>query len=491
MPEQPVPEPLWRPSEARIEASAMEAFRRAAEAHAGRALPDYDALHAWSVARPEEFWELLARYVGLPLDGQVAEVRSSDPPPRTRWFAGASLNYARALLYPPELADPDQLAIIAEVEDGAGTTLSYRELRDLVAAIQGSLMDLGVAEGDAVAAFAANVPETVALLLACAGLGAVFSSCSPDFGAEAAVARFSQLEPKALFVTTGYRYGGRWFDTAATVTRVARELAGAGASETSLAAVVALPYPGAEPSVPAGVERWGDFLARAADAADRAPLLVDLPFDHPLYVLYSSGTTGTPKAMLHRAGGVLLTHAKEHLLHCDIRAGDRAFYFTTCGWMMWNWLVSALARAATLVLYDGSPAHPELERPFEVAERHEVTFFGTSARYLHTLKAAGSRPAERFDLNSIKTVASTGSPLSPAGFEYVYREVKPDVHLASISGGTDIVGCFMLGVPTLPVYAGEIQRPGLGVDLVVLDESGTEVSGEPGELVCRQPLPSM
>src|SRR5690606_37429370 len=264
---------------------------------------------------------------------------------------------------------------------------------------------------------------------ACAGLGAVFTSCSPDFGAEAAAARFSQLEPKLLFATTGYRYAGKWFDTSTTVARLAQAL-----GTTGPGATVALPYPGAPSVATAGVRTWAEFVAGEAPGAEDAPYaeepqLAELPFDHPLYVLYSSGTTGTPKALVHRAGGALLTHAKEHLLHSDINPADVALDFTTCGWLMCNWLVSALARAATLVLYDGSPSHPRLERPFEIVERHGVTFFGTSARYLHSLKAAGSTPGVSHDLSELRTLASTGSPLSPEGFRYVYQAVKADLHL--------------------------------------------------------------
>ncbi len=455
----------------------MEAFRRAVEAEQGVAVPDYDALHAWSVREPEAFWGALARHLGLPFAEPPARVRSDDPMPLTRWFEGAELSYARALLHPPGVDDA-ATAVVAVTEAGDERLLSRDELRRLVARVQDGLLRLGVGRGDHVVALAANVPETLALLLACAGLGAVFASASPDFGAEAAAARFAQLRPKALFATTGYLYGGRRFDVAGVAARLRDLLGGVPA--------VALPYPGPTAEPPAGFAGWTAFLGDEGE-----PTLEDLPFDHPLYVLFSSGTTGLPKALVHRAGGALLTHLKELALHCDVRPGDVVLYFTTCGWMMWNWLVSALACGAAVVLYEGSPVHPHDLALFELAERHGVTLFGTSARYLHGLAAADARPGVSCDLSALRTVTSTGSPLSPSGFRFVYERVKADVHLASISGGTDIVGCFMLGVPTLPVYEGEIQRPGLGVDLAAYDEDGRPVTGRPGELVCRQPLPSM
>ncbi|NLG08067.1 MAG: acetoacetate--CoA ligase [Deinococcales bacterium] len=478
----PSERPLWTPDAARVAASAMEAFRREAEAALGRALPGYDALHAFSVAEPERFWRLLADHLRLPFAARGDVVRSADPMPRTRWFEGYTLNYARALLYPPELPDETAPALVGVTEAGHERRLDWRELRRLVARVQAGLLRAGVGRGDAVAAYAANVPETVALLLASAGLGAVFTSCSPDFGAEAAAARFAQLRPKLLFASAAYRYGGKRFDTAAAVSALAGGLPG-------LEAVVTLPYPGeAEPELEEATT-WEAWLA--AGPAPDEPITEPLPFDHPLYVLYSSGTTGLPKAMVHRAGGTLLTHLKELRLHSDVRPGDVAYYFTTCGWMMWNWLVSALGVGATVVLYDGSPAYPEPEAQFALAARLGVTFFGTSARFIGELQARGARPGAAHDLGRLRTLASTGSPLSPDAFRYVYRAVEQDLHLASISGGTDIVSCFMLGVPTLPVYAGQIQRPGLGVDLRVLDEAGAEVVGRPGELVCAQPLPSM
>lgn len=477
--------PLWQPSPERAGATRLEAFRRHAERVTGASLPDYDALHAWSVNEPDRFWLELAAYLQVPFIRTAAHARSPDPMPDTRWFEGATLNYAAALLYPKGLGDPDQVAIIAVTEAGAEERWSYAELRRLVARIQVSLERAGVGEGDAVAAFAANVPQTVALLLACAGLGVTFTSCSPDFGHEAAAARFGQVRPKLLFASTSYRYAGRTHSTRAAVSDLAQDL-------PSVEEVVLLPYPGKAPDPnDTSVGRYWDAWLAVATEAPSEPTLEALPFDHPLYVLFSSGTTGLPKAIVHRQGGALLTHAKEHALHSDIRSGDVVFYYTTCGWMMWNWLVSALAQAATIVLYDGAPAAPDLMATFRLAERLGTTFFGTSARFLHELQVHGVRPGDEADLGALRTIASTGSPLSPGAFRYVYDAISTDVHLASISGGTDIVACFMLGVPTLPVYAGQIQRPGLGVDLAVFDDDGQEVRGVPGELVCRQPLPSM
>lgn len=480
--------PLWSPTPARSAATRLEAFRQSVQTRFAVELPDYDALHAWSVAQPQEFWAFLAEWCGLPLRGAAAAARSTDPMPWTRWFVGASLNYAQALLYPADLVSRDQVALIGAVETGAEESVTFAELRLNVAAAQRALSAVGVGRGDNVVAFAANVPRTVVLLLACAGLGARLATCSPDFGAAAALARFGQLNPKALFASCGYSYGGRWFDTSAVVAELAAALSSRGP-----VAVVGLPYPGRDGSGSEVATPWRDWLDRSSrqGGADDVPELLQLPFDEPLSVLFSSGTTGTPKAMVHRAGGLLLTHMKEHALHSDIRAGDTVFYFTTCGWMMWNWLVSALAQSATVLLYDGSPAFPDESALFALAERHGVEFFGTSARFIHALQASGATPAASHDLSRLRTVASTGSPLSPSGFEYVYSHVGADVHLASVSGGTDIVGCFMLGVPTLPVYAGQIQRPGLGVDLAVYDAHGRVLVGAPGELVCRQPLPSM
>ncbi len=484
-------EPLWTPSRDRIEASNLYAFKEAVSRHSGLELGTYKALHAWSVENPAAFWSFYVDWAGIGFGGSFKTVLSDDPMPFTRWFEGATLNYAQQLLFPKALTSPDQPALISVTETGAERTLSYAELRGEVARCAAALRREGVGVGDRVAAFATNTPETVIVLLACASLGAVFSSCSPDFGLDAAASRFGQIEPRLLFASPFYSYGGKRFETLETVRRLVEGM-------ESVERVVLLPYPGEDPPQPpleggesaraggASFAVWKDWLEPHA-----ALTFEQLPFDHPLYILFSSGTTGLPKAMVHRAGGALLKHHSEQRLHCDVNPGDQVFYFSTCGWMMWNWLVSALAQGAAVVQFEGSPGHPDLNVLWRLAEKHSVAFFGTSARYLHTLQGAGVTPKTTFDLSALRTVASTGSPLAPSGFEYVCTNIKEDVHLASISGGTDVVGCFMLGVPTEPVYVGQIQGPALGVDLVALSETGESVVGEPGELVCRQPLPSM
>jgi acetoacetyl-CoA synthetase len=467
--------PLWIPSPERAAATHLAAFLRLAAATAGRPLADYWAAHAWSIAEPDAFWQTLLRASGLPHAGHASAAHDAAPMPATRWFEGVTLNYADALLAGRGAAD-DAPAIVATNESAEDRVISRRDLRLAVAGAAAALARDGIGRGDTVAAFVANVPEAVVLHLACAARGAIFSSCSPDFGADAAYARFHQIAPKLLLASSSYPYNGKRFATGTVVADLVARLPG-----SPRLVVLGDPIAGLE-----GVA-WADWLPASAP-----PLgAVALPFDHPLAVLYSSGTTGLPKALVHRSGGVLLTHHKELRLHGDVGPGDRLLYFTTCGWMMWNWLVSALAEGAAIVLYDGSPSHPTLDVLWHAVERLEVTHFGTSARFIHGCRAAGLTPASTYRFPHLRTVFSTGSPLARTGFEWIYRDVKADVHLASISGGTDIVGCFMLGVPTEPVYAGEIQAPGLGVDLAAFDEDGQPVVGRPGELVCRQPLPSM
>jgi acetoacetyl-CoA synthetase len=467
--------PLWTPSRERAAATHLTAFAQHAAVVAGRPFENYWALHAWSIAEPQAFWQTLLGTTGWTLSGTAAAAHDGAPMRATRWFEGVSLNYAEALLAGRGAAD-DAPAIIATNEAAEDRVVTRGALRDAVARAAAALARDGIGRGDTVAAIVANVPEAAILHLACAARGAIFSSCSPDFGADAAYARFHQIAPRLLLASSSYPYNGKRFATGTVIAELVARLPG-----SPRLVVLGEPIPGLDGT------SWSEWLPDATRALEPLPL----PFDHPLAVLYSSGTTGLPKALVHRAGGVLLTHHKELRLHGDVGPGDRLLYFTTCGWMMWNWLLSALAEGATIVLYDGSPSHPGLEVLWQAVERLDVTHFGTSARYIHSCRAAGLAPGRSLRLDRLRTVFSTGSPLARTGFEWVYRDVKADVHLASISGGTDIVGCFMLGVPTEPVYAGEIQAPGLGVDLAAFDEDAQPVTGQPGELVCRQPLPSM
>ena len=404
--------PLWTPSPERVERASITDFRHLVEQKTGEALPDYAALHAWSAAQPADFWELYAEYSGVAFETPPEKIMSDDPIPHTKWFEGATLNYAQALLHPPTLADDNAAnvtAVIAVDETGRERSLSYAELRLEVARCASALTRSGVGQGDKVAAYVCNVPEAVILLLACASVGAVFSSCSPDFGFDAALARFGQLEPKLLFASDGYSYNGQAFQTLPTVARLAEAMGG-------LSGVVLIPYRDLPES-----ETYPGWRGWLEDAPPSPLAFAPLPFDHPLYVLYSSGTTGLPKAMVHRAGGALLTHHKEQRLHSDVRPGDVVFYFSTCGWMMWNWLVSVLAQGAAIVLYEGSPAHPDMGALWRLAARYGVTHFGTSARFIHGCKAVGAQVPE---LPKLRAVMSTGSPLSPAGFEWVYEAVK-------------------------------------------------------------------
>ena len=399
--------------------------------------------------------------------------------PGARWFPGARLNFAENLLHFRD----DQPALVFFNERGSRRMLSYRQLHAEVGRIAAGLRDCGVGPGDRVAGFMPNLPETVIAMLATASLGAIWSSCSPDFGIPGVLDRFGQIEPKVLFTADGYFYAGKTLDSLGPISGVLAQL-------PSVRRVVVVPYVG-DATRDTGALRDAVWF-EAFGQRGAKPSFARLPFDHPLYVLYSSGTTGKPKCIVHGAGGTLLQHLKEHLLHTDLRRPDRLFYFTTCGWMMWNWLVSGLATGATLLLYEGSPFHPDPGVLWRMAADEHVTIFGTSAKYLASLEKSGYRPRQEVDLHALRTVLSTGSPLAPEGFEFVYRDVKPEVLLASIAGGTDIVSCFCLGNPTLPVYRGEIQCLGLGMDVSIVDASGAPLPvGEKGELCCARPFPSM
>jgi acetoacetyl-CoA synthetase len=463
---------IWRPSAARVSDANLTRFIDRLNTRKGLRLCDYGDLYTWSVEETAEFWRELADFADVRADwgsGPVISNDSGEPSalmPGARFFRDTRLNFAENLLR----YDDEQPALVFRNEHGTRKVLSYKELRETVARIADGLRTAGVVAGDRVAAFMPNLPETMIGMLAAASLGATWSSCSPDFGVHGVVDRFGQIAPKVLFTADGYFYAGKTLDSLSSMADVLKHL-------PSVERVVVIPYASAEPD-----------LGRLGG---RPLQFTTVPFNHPLYILYSSGTTGVPKCIVHGSGGTLLQHQKEHLLHTDVKRSDRLFYFTTCGWMMWNWLASGLATGATLILFDGSPFHPDPGVLWRMAEEERITIFGTSAKYIAAMEKSSFVPRESADLTSLRTILSTGSPLLPDGFDYIYRSVKADVLLASISGGTDIVSCFALGCPTRPVNRGEIQCRGLGMRVDIFDDEGRPVRGERGELVCTAPFPSM
>jgi acetoacetyl-CoA synthetase len=470
--------PLWQPSKDRIAASNLTRFQAQAARRGAPQQNDYAALWQWSIEQREDFWSELARFAGVAWDPATGPVtRHRDAMPGCEWFPEARLNFAENLLARRD----DFPALVFTNERGSRRELSFRQLHAEVGRIAAGLRAVGVGRGDRVAGFLPNLPEAVVAMLAATSVGAAWTSCSPDFGIQGVLDRFGQVEPTVLFTADGYYYGGKTLDSIASVRGVVERL-------PSLRKVVVVPYledGAAQLDSPLAV-RWGEFGTPGATLQFER-----VPFDTPLFVMYSSGTTGVPKCIVHGVGGTLLQHRKEHLLHCDLRPGDRMFFFTTCGWMMWNWLVSALATGATVVLYDGSPFAPDRDVLWRLAERERLTHFGTSPKYLAALQKEGGDPARRFVLDELRMVLVTGSPLAPEQFDYVYSHVKADVHLASISGGTDIISCFALGNPWQPVRRGELQGPGLGMKTQVFDDAGVPVRDRQGELVCAAPFPSM
>jgi acetoacetyl-CoA synthetase len=481
-------QPLWQPSPERIARTRLVAFLRQIAADWGIHIDTYEALHAWSIDHMDQFWESVWRF------GQVIGERGAGPVlvdgdrmPGARFFPEARLNFAENLLRRDPGADAGADAIVFRDESGAGRRLDHAGLRDRVARLSRALRAEGVGVGDRVAGFLPNMPEAVVAMLATASLGAVWSSCSPDFGVTGVLDRFGQIEPKVLFCADGYRYGGKTLDSLERVASFAREL-------PTLTRVVVCanltPTPALDALAGLPAVRLDDY-ALPEPVPEPDIDFVRVPFHSPLYVMFSSGTTGKPKCIVHGVGGTLLQHIKEHQLLCDVQPGDRVFYFTTLGWMMWNWLVSALASQATLLLYDGSPFHPDGNVLFDFIQDQRGTLFGTSAKFIDALANARLDPASTHDLSSVRTITSTGSPLSPEGFDYVYQHIERDVCLSSISGGTDILGCFVGGNPIGPVWRGEIQARCLGMATAVLDEDGQPVRQRKGELVCTRPFPSM
>ena len=473
---------LWTPGEEAVAGSNLKAFLDAVRQWWNPAgVSGTEDLYLWSIEHPEQFWSSVWRFSGVVAEGDSSTVvRDFDRMPGASWFPNTRLNFAENLL---RFGD-DREALVFWDERGRQFALSYGELRGQVARFRAGLRAAGVGQGDRVVAYMPNRPEAVVAMLAASSLGALWSSCSPDFGTSGVRERFGQIEPKVLLAADGYFYNGKTFDTLERVRTLQHDL-------PSIERTVVVPYTVAAPSLEGlrAAQLYDEFLAASGD---ESLAFERLPFDHPLYIMYSSGTTGPPKCIVHGAGGTLLQHLKELVLHTDLKRDDRIFYFTTCGWMMWNWLISSLAVGATVVLYDGSPFHPGPHQLFAMAEQERITIFGTSAKYLAAAEKAGLRPARAHDLGAVRTIMSTGSPLAAEGFDYVYENVKSDVQLASISGGTDLISCFALGDPTRSVYRGELQTRGLGMKVEVFDDGGRSLpAGEKGELVCTAPFPSM
>ena len=485
--------PLWQPGPARVARANLTAFirwlhdQRVADTDG---IADYATLYRWSVRQPASFWSALWRFCGIVADARpdgapwdavgigLDRMAPPDPALGPIWFPGARLNFAENLLR----WDDERPAVVALAEGRVRRELTYAGLRVQTARAAAALVGHGIEAGDRVAAFAPNIPEAVIGMLAAASCGAVWSSCSPDFGVAGVVDRFGQIAPRVLIAVDGYRYGGKAIDLLPRVTEIVARI-------PSIEQVVVVPYLHPRPAlsdVP-GAVLWDDWLGTDS----RALRFTRLPFDHPLCILYSSGTTGLPKCMVHGAGGTLLQHQKEHVLHCDLTRDDRLCYYTTTGWMMWNWQASALATGATIVLYDGAPLAPDPRVLWDVVERERVTVFGTSAKYLALAQKDGLEPARSHDLAALRTLLSTGSPLAGHSYDYVYRHVKADLHLSNISGGTELISCFALGVPTEPVWRGELQARGLGMAVDIFDDAGRPLRGRAGELVCTAPFPSM
>ncbi|NJD88912.1 MAG: acetoacetate--CoA ligase [Betaproteobacteria bacterium] len=474
-------QPLWAPTPERAAATRMASFIDFVNERHGTAIAGYDSLHRFSVERLEDFWGAVWDFCGVVAQARgTTVVADREKMPGARFFPEARLNFAENLL---RHAQGPGDAIIFRGEDKVRSRLTQDELREAVSRLQQALAAAGVRPGDRIAAFMPNMPEAVIAMLAAASLGATFTSCSPDFGVQGVVDRFGQVEPKVLFCCDGYFYNGKTIETLPRIAEIVALL-------PTVERVVVVPYAAQAPDVAAVPRalRLADFVAPFAPGALR---FESLPFNHPLYILYSSGTTGVPKCIVHGAGGVLLMHLKEHVLHGDVRPGDRLFYFTTCGWMMWNWLVSGLAPGATLLLYDGSPFLDGGRVLFDYADEEGMTHFGTSAKFIDALAKAGLEPMKTHRLERLRTMFSTGSPLAPEGFDYVYGKVKKDLCLSSISGGTDLVACFAGGAPILPVWRGELQCRMLGMKVEVWSDEGRPLEGAKGELVCTAPFPTM
>ncbi len=471
---------LWEPSEKQIKESNMYRFMTFINETYNQSFSEFSSLYDWSVENISEFWAAFWEFADIvhskPYDQVIDDVSKM---PGAKWFSGAELNFAENLLRYRD----DQVALIFKGEGQPSTRMTYAQLYDEVARLAKSLRDLGIQPGDRVVGFMPNMPESIIAMLAATSIGATWSSCSPDFGFKGVLDRFGQIKPRVLFTANGYSFKGKKLDSVERISIILKDL-------QSIEKVVVVPYTeqSADISKVPKAVHYNDF--RSSETGLEIEF-EQLPFEHPLYIMYSSGTTGLPKCMVQSAGGILVHQLKEHILHTNLKREDTLFYFTTCGWMMWNWLTCALGVGATLVLFDGNPFHPHPGALWEMAQDEQITVFGTSAGYIAALQNAGVKPGKTYDLTPLRAVLSTGSPLSIEGFEFIYQEVKADLQLASISGGTDLNGCFALGNPMEPVYAGELQCRGLAMDVRAFDELGNELIDEQGELVCCKPFPSM
>jgi acetoacetyl-CoA synthetase len=473
--------PLWTPSPIRVGQSNLACLMADIAKRHGVSLSSYADIHSFSVAQPDRFWEAVWNYGRVKADTDrgpvfVEAARMQD----SKFFPESRLNYAENLL----VKNDNTPALIFRGEDKVRQTMSWRMLYDRVARLSQALLALGIKPGDRICAVVPNMPDTIAAFLATAAIGAVWSSCSPDFGERGILDRFGQIAPRVLIASDGYYYAGKTLRLGDKIAAVLQEM-------PSIEKVILIDYLGEARAIAPTLPMAESLDSLCARQKGGQPTFLRMPFDHPLYILYSSGTTGVPKCIVHRAGGILLKHLTEHLFQCDLKEKDRLFYFTTCGWMMWNWLVGGLAMGSTLLLYDGSPFHPNERVLFDFADEEAMTIFGTSAKYIDAVKKTGWIPRETHQLTSIRTMLSTGSPLAAESFDFVYESVKSDLHLASVSGGTDICGCFVAGNPLSPVWRGEIQGPVLGMAVDVYDEVGKPLATEKGELVCTRPFPSM
>ncbi|MBF0287793.1 MAG: acetoacetate--CoA ligase [SAR324 cluster bacterium] len=468
---------LWKPSSEQEASSQITRLSQRIQRKYALADAEYSTLHHWSVTHPHLFWEEVWQDCEIKSSVSYTKVMGAPKMPGTSWFEGTRLNFAENLL---RYQNKEQEAICFVDEEGRTASLSYQELSQKVFQCAAGFRAHGVQKGDRISAVIPNCPETIIAALAASSIGAIWSSCSPDFGINGIYDRLGQINPKLLITANAYQYNGKVFDCLEKIKGVLGKI-------NSVQTTIVIPFIDVPDKSFANSQRWDELL----NMGEPEFFFEQLPFDHPLYIMYSSGTTGIPKSMVHGAGGTLIQHLKEHRYHCDLKKGDRICYFTTCGWMMWNWLVSSLASGATVVLYEGSPSYPDISQLWNVMERFRITHFGTSPKFLSAVKKAGYVPKDHHPLSSLRVMMSTGAPLSDELFYWVYEHVKFDLHLASISGGTDLISCFALGNPNLAVHAGELQCKGLGMDVHAYSPAGESLIGEKGELVCRTPFPSM